>query len=87
MLYDKDRNREEKAMKRDMTPDEIKALRKRARMSQEEFATAIGATARSVSRWETGEIVPGRMAQLAMAHFEQELEYAPAASQDGPGQA
>lgn len=61
-------------MKHTYTPDEIRALRKRANMSQEEFAVALGAASRSVSRWEKGEIVPGRMAQMAIAHFEQELD-------------
>ena len=57
-----------------MSAEDIRALRKRADMTQEEFAAALGATARSVARWEKGEIVPERLAQRALAHFALELD-------------
>ena len=44
----------------------INALRRRLRMTQEEFAHAIGVTVSTVNRWENGHIEPSRLARKAM---------------------
>lgn len=57
---------------RAMTASEIKALRTRAKLSQEEFAAEIGVSVPTVSRWEHGQR-PLRVAQRALQQFEVEL--------------
>ncbi len=47
----------------------IKAIRAAARMSQEQFAAALGTTTLSVNRWENGKTVPNRMAQGGLYRF------------------
>ncbi len=44
----------------------ISALRRRLKMTQEEFAHAIGVTVSTVNRWENGHIEPSRLARKAM---------------------
>jgi putative transcriptional regulator len=44
----------------------IGALRRRMKMTQEEFAHAIGVTVSTVNRWENGHIEPSRLARKAM---------------------
>ena len=44
----------------------ITALRRRLKMTQEEFAHAIGVTVSTVNRWENGHIEPSRLARKAM---------------------
>jgi putative transcriptional regulator len=44
----------------------ISALRHRLKMTQEEFAHAIGVTVSTVNRWENGHIEPSRLARKAM---------------------
>ena len=44
----------------------INALRRRLKMTQEEFAHAIGVTVSTVNRWENGHIEPSRLARKAM---------------------
>jgi transcriptional regulator with XRE-family HTH domain len=41
-----------------MEESPLKKLREEMGMSQEEFARRIGTSARTISRWETGESVP-----------------------------
>ena len=41
-----------------MEESPLKKLREELGMSQEEFARQIGTSARTISRWETGENVP-----------------------------
>ena len=41
-----------------MTGSEIKALRKRLRLTQRKFARVLGAHVITVSRWERGEVRP-----------------------------
>jgi DNA-binding transcriptional regulator YiaG len=48
-----------------MTPDQIKAIRHALGLTQSEFATTLGATQVTVSRWETG-LNPPRGAYLRM---------------------
>ena len=42
----------------EMEESPLKKLREEMGMSQEEFARRIGTSARTISRWETGESVP-----------------------------
>ncbi len=42
----------------EMEESPLKKLREEMGMSQEEFAHRIGTSARTISRWETGESVP-----------------------------
>lgn len=44
----------------------INTLRRRLKMTQEEFAHAIGVTVSTVNRWENGHIEPSRLARKAM---------------------
>lgn len=57
MLVDKERVR---------MASPITALRRRLKMTQEEFAHAIGVTVSTVNRWENGHIEPSRLARKAM---------------------
>ena len=50
-----------------MTPKQIKALRKKHSMTQEQFARSVGVSMRTVSLWETGKSKPS---QLAVAVLE-----------------
>lgn len=45
----------------------IKALRAANGWTQEQFAALVGATLRTVSRWETGEASPSKMALYRIA--------------------
>lgn len=45
----------------------IKSLRHQTGMSQEKFADAIGATRRSVMRWEAGTSIPNALYQQKIA--------------------
>lgn len=47
----------------------IKEIRLMAKMSQEQFALALGTTALSINRWENGKTMPNNMAQLQLAEF------------------
>ncbi len=49
--------------------DLIKAIRFAANMNQEQFATALGTTPLSISRWENGKTLPNRMAQTQLYNF------------------
>lgn len=49
-----------------LTPDEIKSLRKRLDLSQQDFETLLGVTSPTVSRWETGKVVQTRTADNLM---------------------
>lgn len=44
----------------------VASLRRRLRMTQEEFTHAIGVTVSTVNRWENGHIEPSRLARRAM---------------------
>lgn len=51
-----------------MTGSELRALRKRARMTQQQFAELLGYHGQtSISRLETSDTVPNRIAKLATA--------------------
>lgn len=44
-----------------MKPQEIKRIRRRLEMTQEKFAQKVGATRKTIFRWEIGESVPHKM--------------------------
>lgn len=44
-----------------MKPQEIKRIRLKLKLTQEEFAQKVGATRKTIFRWEKGESVPHRM--------------------------
>lgn len=46
-----------------MTKDQIKKLRKKLKMTQDQFAVKIGVAPYTVRRWESGKYPPSRMAQ------------------------
>ena len=48
------------------TGSPITELRRRLKMTQEEFAHAIGVTVSTVNRWENGHIEPSRLARKAI---------------------
>lgn len=41
-----------------MNADEVKAIRKQARLTQEEFARILGVTPKTVNNWERGKNIP-----------------------------
>lgn len=49
--------------------DLIREIRAQARMSQEQFASALGTTAISINRWENGKATPNQMAQTNLYQF------------------
>ena len=52
-------------MNSDMTRDEVKAIRKKLGLTQEQMAVAMGVRLRTISRWETGvHAVPSTAARL-----------------------
>jgi DNA-binding transcriptional regulator YiaG len=44
-----------------MTPEEIQAIRMKLCVSQEKFASLLGATVVTVNRWENGKTKPSRL--------------------------
>ncbi len=60
----------------------INALRRRLKMTQEEFAHAIGVTVSTVNRWENGHIEPSRLARKAMEGLLAQLPPAPEYTQE-----
>ncbi len=55
----------------------ISDLRRQLKMTQEEFAHAIGVTVSTVNRWENGHIEPSRLARKAMEGLVAQLPAAP----------
>lgn len=47
---------------REWTPDEIKALRKRLKLTQKQFAAEVGVHVVTVIRWEKGGFNPSGLA-------------------------
>jgi len=45
-----------------MTPQEIKEIRTRLGISQEDFARLLGISLQSIGRWERGKAKPSRLA-------------------------
>ncbi len=51
-----------------MNPDEIKKIRDKTKLTQEQFASIMGITSGTVNRWENGKAKPSR---LAIARLQQ----------------
>lgn len=49
-----------------LLPEEIMALRRSLSMTQAEFEKALGFGEKTVVRWETGKVIPGRSAALLL---------------------
>jgi DNA-binding transcriptional regulator YiaG len=45
--------------------DRMKQIRRKLGLSQPEFAQAIGATKNTVAKWERGDLIPPKLAELA----------------------
>lgn len=58
-----------------MQPEEIRASREDLELTQEAFAAALGVTAETVARWESGDAQPesGKMLELALDMLELRL--------------
>ena len=48
---------------------EIKALRKKLKLTQEDMARLLGVRVRQVARWESGDSKPSRLAQQAISRL------------------
>lgn len=57
---------EDEGMSEDFTGEEIRALRKRLGLTQEEFAHAVAVTFSTVNRWENGHAKPSKLARRAI---------------------
>ena len=58
----------------DMMPaEQIRQLRRRSGLTQEDFAQAIGVRTREIGRWEKGSNSPGPMARERLRAFAAEL--------------
>jgi len=57
-----------------ITPKEIKALRKRLKLSQEALAHLIGVTFQTVNRWETGAFKPSRLALEKIKNLQKSIK-------------
>lgn len=55
-----------------MTGEEIRELRKKLGLSQQDFAVKIGVTITSISGWETGKHKPYRLAIEKMKQIKEE---------------
>tara|TARA_R110000868_G_scaffold296290_2_gene556516 strand:- start:116 stop:310 length:195 start_codon:yes stop_codon:yes gene_type:complete len=53
-----------------MKPEYIRAMRVRCELSQQEFATALGVTTVSISRWELGKAEPSKLALQKLRAFD-----------------
>lgn len=53
-------------VKEEMSGDEIRNLRKRLGLTQEEFAHAVAVTFSTVNRWENGHAKPSKLARRAI---------------------
>ena len=52
-----------------MTDNEIKELRKRLNMTQQELANAVGVDRVTVARWEAGQKKPSNLARRQLARL------------------
>ena len=52
-----------------MTPSEIKDLRNRSGLSQEQFASRLRVSVSTVSKWERGEVAPGPDGQAMLKYL------------------
>ena len=68
----------------DCRPEQIKEIRKRLNLSQEEFAKKLGVSFTSVNRWENGQTKPSKLARRQILNLlEQIREYETSANLKG----
>ena len=60
----------------EISPEEIRALRKRAGLKQQEFADVLGVTQSIVSAWERGEKSPTEQRVAVMYQWRKRLDQA-----------
>ena len=65
--------------KEERSGDEIRTLRKRLGLTQEEFAHAVAVTFSTVNRWENGHAKPSKLARRAIEGLVALRAVAPAA--------
>ena len=66
------------------TGSEIRHIRRRLHMTQEEFAHAIAVTASTVNRWENDHAAPSRLARRAIDLLVQRQGLCPAEAAGAP---
>lgn len=64
-----------------LTPQEVRAIRKRLGMTQSQFEKALGVSAPAVSRWETGAAAPSKSVCKLMRMFDAHPDLV-----EGPGE-
>ena len=57
-----------------MDPKRIQEIRRRLRVTQEDFAHMVGVTFSTVNRWENGKSKPNRIAQRILAGLEKKVK-------------
>ena len=68
----------------DCRPEQIKEIRKRLNLSQEEFAKKLGVSFTSVNRWENGQTKPSKLARRQILNLLEHItEYVTSASLNG----
>lgn len=68
----------------DCRPEQIKEIRKRLNLSQEEFAKKLGVSFTSVNRWENGQTKPSKLARRQIMNLlEHIIEYATSSNLKG----
>jgi len=58
-----------------MDPKRIQEIRRRLRVTQEDFAHMVGVTFSTVNRWENGKSRPNRIAQRILAGLEKKVQH------------
>ena len=72
---------EDQGMLEELTGGEIRELRKRLGLTQEEFAHAVAVTFSTVNRWENGHAKPSKLARRAIGALAARKPSAPSESQ------
>jgi putative transcriptional regulator len=57
-----------------MDPKRIQEIRRRLKVTQEDFAHMVGVTFSTVNRWENGKSKPNRIAQRILAGLEKKVQ-------------
>jgi putative transcriptional regulator len=57
-----------------MDPKRIQEIRRRLRVTQEDFAHMVGVTFSTVNRWENGKSKPNRIAQRILMGLEKKIQ-------------
>lgn len=55
-----------------MTPEQVRELRQRLGLSQEQMAHRLGTSLQTVHRWESGKSKPSQLAERAFSDLERE---------------